>query len=689
MREVPKPKVEATKGDLSQLQQEKSIMLVPLSPQQVLEDQRKIQSEVERKVNEGKVEGMSAEGKVERTTESLSEKSEHEGKKSGEFPREEIECEVERRQECNEPKPSEERKTYREAILSSNITKSFSSVVLSSFQELRGNELQESSELLPIKEVGVPNILSHVPCIKPTKEVEKEQFEVSPSDFICKSLPNIVSYPMFQGDEINATPTKAIECKGENFVVPKEDTWRLSPTTVMYFFLTPRYDVVLHENLKQCVFACNVILKNGFHETRLREGSKHETLTKYGFKASNSLVLSNPLWNCLSFSKEKSVLVSFVFEFVCFASISHYFVLPQVKSTSLEFFMHKFVLTHALHTSLIHIHVQPIFVCQSLISSKHFFILTHALHKLLSIDIFALCPNLKVFILSENSGFKFSLLRRYVESFVLCHIPFTNFMHCCAYTCKNKFATELVSLNPIYSNLVSFKMLRIFVKFMHHCFVISLGHIVFNSCLFEWPMQTIVLTCITCVFHNHNTFVSLGPFVLSAYSIPKVNYSYTFSSYGNNVFEMAKAMKVMPRVKMKIVQTFRFFVLIASNFVFDPGGIKIIIAFGYWFRFFTRLKLHTQAFHAIGAYVKGKCLCVDYFIVIDSIPFSNAGFDSRTNPSKEGGADMIKEGTTKDGKDPLKITSGPLTRKKAKELTSALQARMLTDWRCSGGKIIS
>ncbi|WP_248789485.1 hypothetical protein, partial [Escherichia coli] len=78
-----------------------------------------------------------------------------------------IECEVERRQECNEPKPSEERKTYREAILSSNITKSFSSVVLSSFQDLSGDKLQESSELLPIKEVGVPNILSHVPCIKP------------------------------------------------------------------------------------------------------------------------------------------------------------------------------------------------------------------------------------------------------------------------------------------------------------------------------------------------------------------------------------------------------------------------------------------------------------------------------------------------------------------------------------------
>ncbi|WP_248789481.1 hypothetical protein, partial [Escherichia coli] len=66
--------------------------------------------------------------------------------------------------------------------------------------------------------------------------------------------------------------------------------------------------------------------------------------------------------------------------------------------------MHKLVLTHALHTSLIHIHVQPIFVCQSLISSKHFFVLTHALHKLLSIDLFALCPNLKVFILNENSG---------------------------------------------------------------------------------------------------------------------------------------------------------------------------------------------------------------------------------------------------------------------------------------------
>ncbi len=35
---------------------------------------------------------------------------------------------------------------------------------------------------------------------------------------------------------------------------------------------------------------------------------------------------------------------------------------------------------------------------------------------------------------------------------------------------------------------------------------------------------------------------------------------------------------------------------------------------------------------------------------------------------------MIKEGTIKDVKDPLKITSGPLTRKKANELTSALQA---------------
>ena len=35
---------------------------------------------------------------------------------------------------------------------------------------------------------------------------------------------------------------------------------------------------------------------------------------------------------------------------------------------------------------------------------------------------------------------------------------------------------------------------------------------------------------------------------------------------------------------------------------------------------------------------------------------------------------MIKEGTHGEGKDPLKVSSGPMTRKKAKELSSALQA---------------
>ncbi len=35
---------------------------------------------------------------------------------------------------------------------------------------------------------------------------------------------------------------------------------------------------------------------------------------------------------------------------------------------------------------------------------------------------------------------------------------------------------------------------------------------------------------------------------------------------------------------------------------------------------------------------------------------------------------MSMEGTTKDGEDPLKKTSGPMIRMKAKELTSALQA---------------
>uniref|UniRef100_UPI00200BBA44 hypothetical protein n=1 Tax=Escherichia coli TaxID=562 RepID=UPI00200BBA44 len=39
-------------------------------------------------------------------------------------------------------------------------------------------------------------------------------------------------------------------------------------------------------------------------------------------------------------------------------------------------------------------------------------------------------------------------------------------------------------------------------------------------------------------------------------------------------------------------------------------------------------------------------------------------------------SDMIKEDTTKDGKDPWKITSGPLTRKKAKELLKHARNRM-------------
>ena len=89
------------------------VTLSPLSPQQVLEDQRKLQSKVERKINEGKVEGKSEEGKAERQNERSSEMSDHEGKKSGEFPREKNERKLSGKKECYIAKMSDVRKAIQ------------------------------------------------------------------------------------------------------------------------------------------------------------------------------------------------------------------------------------------------------------------------------------------------------------------------------------------------------------------------------------------------------------------------------------------------------------------------------------------------------------------------------------------------------------------------------------------------
>ncbi len=81
------------------------------------------------------------------------------------FSREEIERKAERKQECTlDPKLSKERLSYQDALLSNLTTSSFG-VVLSSFQELNGDESSSKEKKVQSKE-----------------KVEKSPIQVEPNE---------------------------------------------------------------------------------------------------------------------------------------------------------------------------------------------------------------------------------------------------------------------------------------------------------------------------------------------------------------------------------------------------------------------------------------------------------------------------------------------------------------------------
>lgn len=250
------------------------ITLVPLTPNQVFDDQVQLKRECATRKEAEKIE-------------SEKEKNTREGKKESTIERKEKqhlsvfakESEIKRAYFSNQPMLV---LLYKEAYLNTNdLDSSLPSIVVTLLQEFEDVFPDEGPSGLPpirgiehqidfIPGATIPNRPTYRSNPEETKELQKQVGELMAKGYVRESM-SPCAVPVLLVPKKDGTWRMCVDCRAVNKI------------TVKYRHPIPRLDDMLDELHGSCLFS-KIDLKSGYHQIRMKEGDEWKTAfkTKYG-----------------------------------------------------------------------------------------------------------------------------------------------------------------------------------------------------------------------------------------------------------------------------------------------------------------------------------------------------------------------------------------------------------------------
>jgi hypothetical protein len=254
---------------------QRSITLVPLTPQQVYEDQVRLQKESEqKKKSENQREAEKNEREKENQSSALERKSER--KQKNFYAKA---SEIKRAMFSNQPMIV---LLYKEALLNTNeLDHALPSSIASLLQEYEDVFPEETPHGLPpirgiehqidfVPGATIPNRPAYRSNPEETKELQRQVSELLEKGHVRESM-SPCAVPVLLVPKKDGTWRMCVDCRAINNI------------TVKYRHPIPRLDDMLDELHGSCIFS-KIDLKSGYHQIRIKEGDEWKTAfkTKYG-----------------------------------------------------------------------------------------------------------------------------------------------------------------------------------------------------------------------------------------------------------------------------------------------------------------------------------------------------------------------------------------------------------------------
>ncbi|KAL5738445.1 hypothetical protein ACOSP7_031206 [Xanthoceras sorbifolium] len=253
---------------------QRTITLVPLTPQQVYEDQLRLQQESEKKKMRAKEKEVETKKKEKNERETAIERKEE--RKTNFYARA---SDVKRAMLSNKPILI---LMYKEECLNVNqLEASLPSSVLSLLQEFDDVFPEEIPDGLPpirgiehqidfVPGATIPNRPAYRSNPEETKELQRQVDELMKKGYVQESM-SPCAVPVILVPKKDGSWRMCVDCRAVNNI------------TVKYRHPIPRLDDMLDELHGSCVFS-KVDLKSGYHQIRMKEGDEWKTAfkTKYG-----------------------------------------------------------------------------------------------------------------------------------------------------------------------------------------------------------------------------------------------------------------------------------------------------------------------------------------------------------------------------------------------------------------------